>query len=431
MILVYSTFINPRIAYTFESIFKSILGYSVRITLNKNDFNIYKGPRLNYSDVEIADTIRFIPYGLLEEKGIKKQNTECFNWEGLKVFFRVDKKSQWPFDPFSMIFFLLSRYEEYYEDIQTDKHDRYIATQSLAFKNDFLEIPVIDHLIQKLKSLLLSKYSKIEFSEIRYLYQPSFDIDKLYSYSALSLSRSFGGLIRDLFTFKLKKFSLRIKVWGGKSKDPYDNFEKLLKCCKENDLNPICFINLGKHSKYDKNNRIRSKKFIQGLGKIAKTINCGIHPSYYTNDYPSKLEKELNIFKSLFGIIPSFSRQHYIKISLPKTYRMLNHFKIKHDYSMGYSDQIGFRASTSYSFFFYDLKKESKTPLMIHPFVCMDGTLFDSLKLQPKAALDRILKINEHLKKVEGRFIFIWHHSYIADKNKMEFFEKVANLLST
>ena len=40
------------------------------------------------------------------------------------------------------------------------------------------------------------------------------------------------------------------------------------------------------------------------------------------------------------------------------------------DFSMGYIDAFGYRASTSSSFFFYDLSNETKTNLLANTICC-------------------------------------------------------------
>ena len=84
------------------------------------------------------------------------------------------------------------------------------------------------------------------------------------------------------------------------------------------------------------------------------------------------------------------SRQHYIKLFLPSTYRFLLEIGITDDYSMGFTDEIGFRAGTSHSFQWYDLSNEIETQLKVHPFCVMDVTLKNYLKLTPQQAVEKL-----------------------------------------
>ena len=78
-----------------------------------------------------------------------------FEWNGLKAFF----KTGWdiPFDIFAASFYLLTRYEEYLPH-EKDKYGRYAHVNSLAFKENFLHLPLINLWIQELIKLIQQKY---------------------------------------------------------------------------------------------------------------------------------------------------------------------------------------------------------------------------------------------------------------------------------
>ena len=108
------------------------------------------------------------------------------------------------------------------------------------------------------------------------------------------------------------------------------------------------------------------------------------------------------------------SRQHYLRFSLPETYQQLIDLEIEEDYSMGYASHVGFRASTCTPFYFYDLDFEIQTPLKIFPFVLMDTTLNDYMKLTPKQSLGRIKDLYMEVKKVNGTLITLFHNESIS-----------------
>ena len=80
----------------------------------------------------------FNPIGLLFETDIREQQINCFDISGRPAFFQTD--GDFPFDIFAAAFFLVSRYEEYLS-FQPDKYGRFPHQASLAFKENFLEIP--------------------------------------------------------------------------------------------------------------------------------------------------------------------------------------------------------------------------------------------------------------------------------------------------
>ena len=156
MILIYCNKTSPRIEYTFNHIFKFILNNNFSITNSRSEFNDFKGYKFSYANAPISEELFFQSYGLLEERGLENHEVEVFEWDNLKCFFKVGQKSVIPFDIFSAIFFLLSRYEEYMPH-SSNKHSQFSHIDSVAYKENFLETPIIDIWIEKLKSVLENK----------------------------------------------------------------------------------------------------------------------------------------------------------------------------------------------------------------------------------------------------------------------------------
>jgi hypothetical protein len=83
---------------------------------------------------------------------------------------------------------------------------------------------------------------------------------------------------------------------------------------------------------------------------------------------------------------------------------------------MGLHDALGFRAGTSMPYRWYDLLDERSTTLTVHPFAVMDNTLRVKLGLSPEQAVERVERIVQRIRAVEGTFTAIWHESFLADE---------------
>ena len=69
----------------------------IEVTSDVSRFLSYEGPKLNYSSERIAAGELFIhPVPLLFENDIRQQEINCFEWEGMKAFFRTE--GDLPFD---------------------------------------------------------------------------------------------------------------------------------------------------------------------------------------------------------------------------------------------------------------------------------------------------------------------------------------------
>ena len=100
---------------------------------------------------------------------------------------------------------------------------------------------------------------------------------------------------------------------------------------------------------------------------------------------------------------------------------------------MGFPAHPGFRAGTSYNFYFFDLLSNSSTHLLIHPFSVMDVSLKNYLHLTPQQSLDLMKSMLRKIKYVNGTFISIWHNEslYYGDgwKNWDSVYEDMIKLI--
>jgi hypothetical protein len=108
------------------------------------------------------------------------------------------------------------------------------------------------------------------------------------------------------------------------------------------------------------------------------------------------------------------SRQHYIRFTLPQTYRNLLKHGIQKDFSMGYGSINGFRASVASSFYWYDLEKDTETGLQLFPFCFMDANAFYEQKYTAAQAMNELIHYYHLIRKVNGLMVTIWHNSFLG-----------------
>jgi len=137
--LLYCAHTSPRLRYVAGFISRELLALPIRITTDKEAFVAHYGPRINYSAENIPDTFAITPAPLLFETGIGPQDISCFDHNGRKAFFAT--QGNLPFDIFAAAFYLITRYEEYLPH-EKDPYGRYAHTNSLAWKEGFLDIPL-------------------------------------------------------------------------------------------------------------------------------------------------------------------------------------------------------------------------------------------------------------------------------------------------
>jgi hypothetical protein len=421
--LVYTPTVTPRIQYTCYHILSNMLGFNVIITQQQSELSHFKGPKLSYSQNKSNNCINITPHTLLLESKIIKQSFAVTHWNSLPILFETTSNEDIPFDIFAATFFLISRYEEYITE-GADIHRRFEGKKSIAYKYDFLNIPLVDLWVKQLGEVIEGKFPDVKITKRKFTFLPTIDIDNAYAYKHKGFTHNVLAFVNSIIKCRFNDLSHRIEFYFRKRKDPYDTYNRIFTSLKEN-RNAIWFILGGRKSKFDRNISISSKPMHLLLQKIANEFEIGVHPSYASNSNAKAIAKEISALSTSSKQKITKSRQHFLKLSLPETYRSLVKVGITEDYTMGYSNVIGFRASTCTPFTFYDLKSEKELPLRIVPFQVMDVALLNGLKLSAQNAIAETLKVAEIVKNIGGCFVTIWHNESISGVNEWKGWEDV------
>lgn len=385
--------ISSRLRYVAQFIFEERMGISFEFTQKLDDFERFPEAKINYSFQKIDGAIQLIPSGLLNESALSK--TDNFDFSS---------------DLFSLTFFLLSRYEEYLP-VPKDEHHRFCASQSWAWKKDCLEIPVLDVRIYDFIVLLRKHFPRMTVSKTDFNVQPTLDIDQLFLYKNKSFFRTWAASARDVLGGNFNQLLFRWQTLLNQKPDVWNCLSPLI---QEMENPPILFWLLADYGKFDKNIHWKNKAFQAEIKTSAAVCEQGIHPSYASNFSPEKIKIEKERLETILNKNITKSRQHFIKVDLPQTYKNLIKYGITEDYSMGFADAVGFRAGTSYDFWWYDLEQEKTTTLRVFPFCAMDVSLRLYMKLQPKEAIDKLMFLKEQIRAVGGNFISIFHNESLS-----------------
>lgn len=423
MINVFIQQLTPRIQYAFSLIFENILKNRVVYFTNAEDFQNAEGPKINYSDQHKLQGIYLQPHGLLHENVIYGFELEVIDWDGLKALFPVSN-SFIPFDLFAASFYLVSRYEEYLEG-KRDKHNRYLATESTAFKNNFIDTPLVNKWAIKLAGIIKKEYDSFDLPKLSFTYLPTIDIDNAWAYLNKGAFRTSLSMLKDVVKFKFSALDKRIKVLTHLERDSYDTYGFLQATFKTFEFKPIYFFLLNKKGKYDRSLSYKNYNYWRLILKSSKSGDIGIHPSYASNKSEKILSNEIRRLNEILGETVVRSRQHFLKFEIPGTFQKLISQGIEREYSMGYADYSGFRASIATPFLFFDLVEDCTTPLVIVPFQVMDVTLQHYQKFKPKEALSIIEELMKETASVGGTFVSLWHNESLNDEDKWKGWQKV------
>ena len=244
MLLVYTQKNTHRINYVFKHIFVRILGAEIDFTSVIEDFISHDGPKLSYGKKPMGNELFIQSQGLLNQQGFESIDIVVKEWGETKCFFAVSDKSAIPFDIFSASFYLLSRYEEYLPHLKDEK-GRFPASESLGYKEDFLQQPVVDIWAYKLKEILIANFPSLKLTKRNMSTHNLINGHEPFAYKHKGLLRSFAGYFSDLSHFRIKKIIQRSRVLLGFKPDPYHTFNWVIDILRKSDTQLTVFFVLG------------------------------------------------------------------------------------------------------------------------------------------------------------------------------------------
>jgi hypothetical protein len=423
MIIIYSENPSNRLNFILKFVFNTLSGLEFKVIHDIAEYEKCSGAKIFYSQNMPETGVWIKSENLLFENNIHSFSLKVVETTWGKVFYATPDNKEIPFDIFSAIFYLLSRYEEYVP-FKSDAFGRFPYTESVLHKAGLLSQQVINIWAKKLQEILKLKFPDLNFKKPAFQFISTIDIDNAFAYREKGFLRNAGGYLRMLLQGEFSEINERTKVLKGKIIDPYDTYEYIKTIHNKNSVVPKYFVLNGKYGKYDKNISIQNNAFKEVLKNLSVTGEVGIHPSYRSN-FNNDLLKEKESLEKVIEKKIEKSRQHFLMLRFPETYKRLLSNGICEDYSMGCSDVAGYRAGTCSPFFFFDLKNNCETGLLIYPFVWMDRTLRQHMNMNADEAMKFISENVLQIKELGGTFVSLWHNESLSDNGYWKEWRKV------
>jgi hypothetical protein len=401
---------SARLKYVADTIFKQWLNLDYRL-IDPAESTDSETCIISYGDHSIESDIRIFSHGLLYEKGLPEKLPEVSESGSLpKLFFAPTRENyDCDFDIFSAVFFCLTRIEEYLVD-QRDEHERFRAIDSIFY--GFHQMPYLDRWVLELEKLIRRKLpNQNKAKSIKWL--STMDMDIAFAYKGRGIARVLGATGKDLIKGKLQRLKERKAVFSRAAKDPFDTYQLFLRIGEADEKR--IFVPTGDRSQYDINLSVQNATVKRQLRDLKSKAQIGLHPSYQSRGNGEKLREEKERLENAIEQKITDSRQHFLRIQLPDTFRSLAALNLTHDYSMGYHDEVGFRAGTAFSFRFYDITAEEVLSLELVPLTVMDSALKNYLNLTPEEAIGVIGSILNEMKLTGGIFTSVWHNHSLSE----------------
>lgn len=417
MLLIHVPKLTNRLGYTLNVIFTHLLHADYSITTDEQYFLQYDAAKINYGQHRLGKALFIKSHTLLFETSIEEQETHAKCRNGQWVLYPVYGRGlDFGFDPLAATFFMVTRYEEHLPH-REDEHGRFCTEESLAAREGFLDQPVVDQWALIIKKKLEERFPGYEMPKRSYRFVQTVDIDAAWCYLHKGLFRTMVGATRDLFSFhRPEEVWRRFGVLMHKEQDPFDTFDYILKLHKKTPESQLIFFTLlADYGQYDKPASYLNPHFRELIQHIGDYAKMGIHSGYNTLEHPETADIEIQRLDNILHRPTVRARFHFLRLKLPRSYRILQHLGIQNDYTMGFADAIGFRAGITSPYPFYDLERDHETELLIHPFCVMDTTLQKYLGVSPDEGLELYHHLIDRIREVDGTFCCIIHNQNLTE----------------
>lgn len=320
------------------------------------------------------------------------------------------------FDLLAVVVFMLTRYEEQVLP-ERDSVKRFPATASVAYRQKFLHLPIIDYYALVLRQWLMHMLPEWKASAPTFRLQLSHDIDVPILFKTMPQTLKHG--IIQMVKYRNVNNAIRalrtgIAVQRGNvSDDPYyDGLNTLLTVSEQNGLRSAFYFMASSGGPQDEGydpTKSPYKEMIQNVQ--ARGHEVGFHPGYSTFLNPERFYEEKQRLEIAVGTSVMGGRQHFLRFQVPDTWRLWDEAGLQYDATLGYADHEGFRCGTCHPYPVFDLEHDQILRLIEHPLIVMDATLQRYRGLTPDEASESVLALAHHCYVVGGEMTILWHNS--------------------
>jgi hypothetical protein len=393
-LIIFSNILTPRIKYIFNFIFKDILKAEVEFTGNSAYFLQSEHIRISYGDEPLGEELFFKSTPLLFSNKLEEVKPKTFSFGEYQVPFPVEQ-SALPFDVFAASFFMISRYEEYLHQRNTE--EEFKPSKSYQHKWRILDRPVIDEWALMIKSIIKKKHPSFKFHEKKFQHQPTIHFNILPG-----LPKGFLNQTKFVFSALFKKennyLSSKFDRLTGVGINNEQVLEEVNKIAASKNNKALYFVDFPEVPiDYIK---------INGISKYFEEQSVGLlRPCASNKQKMTEIKEGLIKLKKIHPVAIPLTSQQLEVLKFPICYLNILNSGITSDYSMGYGLVPGFRAGTCTPFNWYDLQLEKGTPLVVHSYCLTDHVL---QFLTREAATEKIHQYIDAVKLVNGIFYSSW-----------------------
>lgn len=322
------------------------------------------------------------------------------------------------------ILLTLGRQEEL-ESCEQDEHARFPASASIASANNFLRRPIVDEYGLAFEQVLSIAMPSWKPHRPPLRQKLSHDIEELgIPFSFRSAVGHF--LKRNSLSSCVRDFA---SLASGAEPSYLLMLRQLCEISSERQLHSTMYWKAPTAGPFDTGYDLRNPKIGRVIEWAKKRgVEMGVHPSYATFGSREKLREEVSQCRAALNEPVVGGRQHYLRWS-PQTWLDWESCDLAYDSSVGFAQEVGFRAGTCVPYlpWLFDLDRPAK--LLEIPLLVMDGTLVMYMKLGVAESVAVISEMQARCAAVGGVFTLLWHNCSLLPPYR-KFYPSIFDLLA-
>lgn len=317
-------------------------------------------------------------------------------------------------DIFSGSFFMLTRWEEYANSAR-DLHNRFSAKDSLAYKFNFLNRPIVNEYVEMLWGMLIQLgYSeKRKVQEYEFVLTHDVDFLRFYKEPKQVIRKMVGDIIKRKSPLSASRtLSEYTQVKINKILDPFDTFSWIMDLSESVNLKSRFYFMSGGVTPFDNHYDINGANSLKLINEIKSRGHIiGFHPSFNAYIDADQWKKEKDLLERVVGYEVNEGRQHFLRFEAPNTWKIWEENSMKRDLTLSYADKEGFRCGVCYEFSVYDFLSRVKLKVKEMPLIVMEVSFRSYQHITPQEMYNKTKLLNDIVRKYNGKFVYLWHNS--------------------
>jgi hypothetical protein len=345
-------------------------------------------------------------------------------------------------DVLGSAFFMLTRYEEMAVG-ERDGYGRFPASASLAEREGFIRMAIIDAYVELLWGALRRLWPGLERRARNFRLALTHDVDDPLASMGRTPRRLARQLAADAVVRRDPALAVqRVRSWAALRRgdfrlDPYNTFDFLMGVSERHGIaGAFYFLATAEASARDGPYTLEHPWVRSLMATIHRRGHeIGYHAGFDTYRDAERTGEEFRRLRAAareIGVSQSQwgGRQHYLRWENPSTWENWDRAGLDYDSTVGFADRVGFRLGTSHEFQVFHVRRRRPLRLRERPLLVMDRTLFDYMRLSPRDAEQAVLEVARECRRAKGTLTLLWHNSTLPRAAQRRWYEELTAALA-